>query len=104
LQFGFVRRLVIENFRKFSQVETFQKLYLQCSRIVFNLLIFYRNIYVSGNFPEIFITTAVTDQLEKANRLSTVRQTDIRWQHDSACQCGKGVNACKWETPNFGHP
>jgi hypothetical protein len=34
-------------------METFRKLSLQCSRIDFYLLIFYRNIYVSGNFDHI---------------------------------------------------
>jgi hypothetical protein len=42
--------LVTENFQKFSQVETFRKLSLRRSRIDFYLLIFYRNIYVSGKF------------------------------------------------------
>jgi hypothetical protein len=42
----------MENFRKFSQVETFRKV---PHRFLFAY--FFRNIYVSGNFPEIFITT-----------------------------------------------
>jgi hypothetical protein len=43
----------MENFRKFSQAETFRKLSLRCSLIVFYLLIFYRNVYVSGYFCRI---------------------------------------------------
>jgi hypothetical protein len=36
--------LVMENFRKFSQIETFPTLqYIKCSRIDFYLLIFYHN-------------------------------------------------------------
>jgi hypothetical protein len=61
---------VTENFRKFSQVETFREvsgiftndvhaLFLTCLPFTFGkfLLCFYIIIYVSGNFPEIFITT-----------------------------------------------
>jgi hypothetical protein len=43
----------MENFLKFSQVESFRKLSLRCSRIAFLLAFFYRNIYVSGNFYRI---------------------------------------------------
>jgi hypothetical protein len=47
-------KLVMKNFWKFSQMETLLKVSLRCSRIVFYLLTFYCNIYVSGNFLETF--------------------------------------------------
>jgi hypothetical protein len=60
--------LVMENFRKFSQMETFRKLSLQLSHIDFYLLIFYRNIYVSGNFDHIIYVFIVLSMLWKTFR------------------------------------
>jgi hypothetical protein len=65
--------LVMENFRKFSQMETFRKLSLQCSRIDFYLLIFYRNIYVSGNFDHIIYVFIVLSMfLETFRKFSSL--------------------------------
>jgi hypothetical protein len=76
--------------------ESFRKLPLRCSRTVFYLLIFYRNIYVSGyflpyyicfysiiyvsgNFPEIFITTRRTRQtVQRRQKLFRARKLTTR--------------------------
>jgi hypothetical protein len=62
-----LKKLVMENFRKFSQVETFPTMFahrfllayftLSMFRDIFTgIICFYCIIYVSGKFPEIFIT------------------------------------------------
>jgi hypothetical protein len=56
----------MENFRKFSQVETFPMMFrasfftcLFFYSIIYVWGYFYRIIYVSGKFPEIFITICI---------------------------------------------
>jgi hypothetical protein len=48
--------------------ESFRKLPLRCSRIVFYLLIFYRNIYVSGYFYRIIYVFIVLSMFRETFR------------------------------------
>jgi hypothetical protein len=62
--------VVMEDFRKFSQVETFQKLSLRRSRIDFYLLILQRNIYVSGNFYHIIYVFIIVSMFWETPKIS----------------------------------
>jgi hypothetical protein len=72
----------MENFRNFSQVESFRKLSLRYSRIVFYLFIFYRNIYVSEYlYRNIYVFIVLSMFRETFRKFSSLDRE--KWQHEA---------------------
>jgi hypothetical protein len=102
------RTIVMENFRKFSQVETFLTMFAHCFLLAYfspYYLCFYSIIYDSGKFPEIFITTEPACQ--QGSRAFNTKCVKIKCRNQKDCnknQIKSLQNLILLNNNNFKHP